>query len=1246
MQRIAIVLAAAFLVFPSPARGETFTFTASDNCHIGSHSSEQRMSGGNGAARGKIKGAEDYVLVNFDLAPIRGMTVTRAKLRLADAGADLVRVGLATVAAPWTGGANARFAKATDGGATWLARRSPDTPWAWRGSNLAHVTNGLCGSRSSVARATRAGGWYEIAVDPRVVEAAASGDQHGFCISEHDGWRRYAKWIGKQSGSVHNPRIFMRAQSGKAPVLIVEASRVDRTAPSRPGVRRVWRDNLQVGEVLLEITAGGDDGSRGRALYYDVRADRKRMPAWMMCAPAEAGTKQLMRLAELPPGRTVRIEIRAVDEAGNRSPAATTTARVTSLPDLPKATPHYTLGVGEPPSNDAIRVWAYPDLLKAHPVTGNLLEEGGYAKAAGGAYRKGNAVWDGKAGRVSLAACRDEWVAFQLAVENLGIGSLKGISVRWLGAEGISATLYREYYTLQKGNFYPDPLVDLALSKGAIDIPAADNAVAGQRVQSVYVDLLVARDARVGKHVGSVVVTAPGAKPLTVPVQIDVQAHQLSRKINYIVEFNHYCGYERQYAGAQAGPGGTNEKFRRVYYDYLATAHQNRCTFNGVYYSHSGNLNRPVPKISTVGGKARITDWSAFDTCYGPVLAGSIFKANHRSEQPQTHLGLSFHEGWPAHINSPGMFVSDRRKNPANEPMFTKAFEARAESVAADFAAHFRQKNWTRTQLQLYLNNKSNYKRADGKGGICYWRLDEPVYYSDYQALDYLGGLFRRGMAARGDVPVVFRADVSYPLYQDRILDRTMDLIVLGGPDQNEVTVRRNSDRYDGRPFRDGPQQIWEYGGLSRQGWPNVRYAAARVSSFLLGADGHIPWLCVGGTDDWRAQGDTSYTLMYNGESRYAPVKRAGVYPSLRLKAFRRGQQDVELVLAAIRAKNLSRDQFRRAIAPLANYRGRTKRAYADDAGVTQIDVDHVRLEATRQVARRMLGGPAPFTGSQTPPKATFGASVGKLGHTLTPDQKAAAARSAPTRERLKKLMTTRPAWADAAARIHKRFRGKPYYWACLGDSITYSRAFATPITYMKHADNLLFDRRQKITDSIRNRGPKYGCYSGWTSGDLLRAVPGVLRTYKPELAVVMIGTNDVGRNWNAAVYEKNLRAIVKACHDTGCVVILTTIPPRRGRMDRVAECNRVIHKLAAELKTPLIAYYETIMAESGGKWDGTFISRDGVHPNTAEPRGFYTWGSGKGGYELRNTLTAHMMTAVMRHTPLTPRHIRGGRDP
>ena len=110
MRRTAVVFTATCLAILTPAGGAPFTFKATDNCHVSEHSSERGMNAGNGAARGKVKGAQEFVLVNFDLSAIRGMTVTRARLRFADAGADLLRVGVSTVAARWSGGANARFA--------------------------------------------------------------------------------------------------------------------------------------------------------------------------------------------------------------------------------------------------------------------------------------------------------------------------------------------------------------------------------------------------------------------------------------------------------------------------------------------------------------------------------------------------------------------------------------------------------------------------------------------------------------------------------------------------------------------------------------------------------------------------------------------------------------------------------------------------------------------------------------------------------------------------------------------------------------------------------------------------------------------------------------------------------------------------------------------------------------------------------------------------------------------------------
>jgi len=60
---------------------------------------------------------------------------------------------------------------------------------------------------------------------------------------------------------------------------------------------------------------------------------------------------------------------------------------------------------------------------------------------------------------------------------------------------------------------------------------------------------------------------------------------------------------------------------------------------------------------------------------------------------------------------------------------------------------------------------------------------------------------------------------------------------------------------------------------------------------------------------------------------------------------------------------------------------------------------------------------------------------------------------------------------------------------------------------------------------------------------------------------------------------------------------ILSTIPPRRERNDRVIQLNDKIRTLTKELKIPLIDFYaETERRGPNGTWQNTMISEDGVH--------------------------------------------------
>lgn len=224
--------------------------------------------------------------------------------------------------------------------------------------------------------------------------------------------------------------------------------------------------------------------------------------------------------------------------------------------------------------------------------------------------------------------------------------------------------------------------------------------------------------------------------------------------------------------------------------------------------------------------------------------------------------------------------------------------------------------------------------------------------------------------------------------------------------------------------------------------------------------------------------------------------------------------------------------------------------------------------------------------------------------------------------------------WIEAMKAVHQEFTGTAGHIAQFGDSITYTMAFWKPFSWSDPDQYVPDDKLPKHPAAGRwrdvikgagdnGKGPEAGNYSGWRSSDLLKAVPKVLASTKPEAAIIMIGTNDAKGNQLASDYADHLEKIVSLCLEAKCVPILSTIPPMRGTPDSVAKTNDVILKLAAKLKLPLVDFHAAILANApGGKWDGTLISEDGVHPSGGETQNLSEENVKKSGLALRNRVT------------------------
>jgi hypothetical protein len=245
------------------------------------------------------------------------------------------------------------------------------------------------------------------------------------------------------------------------------------------------------------------------------------------------------------------------------------------------------------------------------------------------------------------------------------------------------------------------------------------------------------------------------------------------------------------------------------------------------------------------------------------------------------------------------------------------------------------------------------------------------------------------------------------------------------------------------------------------------------------------------------------------------------------------------------------------------------------------------------------------------------------------------------------------PGWAGAMAKAHAKFTGKKGTCALFGDSITVSLAFWAGLPHERKG---MDDEAKKDFEAVNKhmlrecwrdwRGPAFGNEGRMTIRWADANVEKWLKKLNPEVAVIMFGTNDLTAV-PLAEYEKKVRSVVKRCLDNGTVVILTTIPPRSGLLEKSKQYAEAVRKVAKELHVPLCDYHAAILERRPDDWDGaapkfkkyetyevpTLISTDGVHPSNPVKyaNDYSAEGLKSNGFVLRNYITMRSYAEVIR---------------
>jgi len=884
-----------------------------------SNAIEKEKSCNMGAApRIKLKIWQEFGIVDFDVSALKGRVIKEAwlvvkpagghKLGL-NAGSDLRWLSVSTVSHDWVEGKSRRYAHDTAGhGATFLESSYRRRNWGWDGARVWDVVLGNGNSLRFDGELKPARGRLRIKLDPQLVRALVADASHGLFLM--DG----TTYVGVNS-------YIATRETRAGPFLEVTLAGADKTPPAAPANLKVvpaprWATRT-LGAIGVRLTA-----PRG-AFAYDIRIDGSPLARWQVPFAAAAGKQQAFPVLDLPPGADVKVDVVAVDAAGNRSAWVSARGRTSpklTVPRLP-AYPFKPRG-GDTKRLGAARVWAFPEVTKVSPVDGSLI-----AEQMRGDIRRANAVWDGATGTIRLAAARGEIVSFQVAVE----GRVKGCSIRVTSLKGPGripdrgVRLWRNWYV----NGRPEYAIRL---RGAFDCPAADNDVAGQTLQAITVDYPIPPNAKAGEYRGSVTLAA-GRKTLRLPLKVKAYDVVIPDEIHFNPELNCY-----------GGPGRAGSE---QFIDSFRLAHYHRCTINRVPYNQRGRVHDDwAPRIDAAG---RVTDWTAFDRNLGGLLDGSWFTDNPRSGVPVPVLYLPLSEGWPKDFRKhyapgPGVPVNSKDRvqklrhdvlaRPIDDAL-DDAFQTAWKNSARDFVRHATAKRWNRTLFECYLNNKPKY-------GYTMWTLDEPTKYLDWAALNFFAGMykeavddpevytrrwhrdwFEKGLAGmKRDRPTfVFRGDISRLPWQGSVSDGQMNLMVLGGNIFGHPRLVRNARTRM-------PSLMVTYGSCNSPDRSNWESAAWCLKAYVHHADGVVPWQSLGGPDALR-RGDkpgSGNALIINAG------KHGHAVASFRVHALRRGAQDAELLRLLQLKRNWSREHIGLLVSQKVPLTTAFKQTFSDEA--------------------------------------------------------------------------------------------------------------------------------------------------------------------------------------------------------------------------------------------------------------------------------------------------------------------------
>ncbi|MCU0708065.1 MAG: DUF4091 domain-containing protein [Pirellula sp.] len=860
--------------------------------------------GSNGAApRMKLKSIQELSVIDFDPRAIEGREIIDAKLLLKVAGEEPIeRITLSTITNDWVEG-DATGYQILEGVSSFSHRRFPKEQW--HGTDLTSVCIGQGGSfyASVDAKPGDEQGWVELAVPEKILRARAAGLSYGIVLMDDTGstWTRDGERFdyklfpnrfvfSKDSNRSSEPYLLIQFGSERfdpkdaasiQPPQALLGKDADRQAPRS---RLLWRMREEDLKSLLGF----------RVLVDGMVVSPAEVPAWSQHRDGQF---------EMPIGpwfptqddrQPVKIEVHAFDRQGRMTAPARlewqpTRSDVVTLPQLQVAASSEAT-TASPSWSECLTgcgsAWSAIDPLDSWVPSAQQIVPHSREN-----YLRQNHLWNAQERTITLHAARGAWVGFQWVSKN----PIQQTACRFAWEPKLSQVPgvrieCSRYGLIPAGPHpLPDPVVPIAKGLTALEckLDAGDEPAIPS--QSWLFESYVPKETEAGTYHGRLEIERASER-MDIRVVLHVHDVVLPDRLSFLPEMNCYDLPENDL-------------------EYYKLGHRHRVVLNRLPYYQNGRL--AVDRCPEWrDGKF---DWERYDAHYEPLFTGQAFAELPRGSVPIECFYLPLHENWPSPMegNYNGSYWADQAFPESYRQKFIDAVEQSAD--------HFQTKGWMDTRFHVYLNNKVDFKKRGWSRGSSPWLLDEPANFQDYWALRYFALATAEGRSRLGNVQagskarLLFRGDISRPQWQRDTLDGLLDYAVISFSSFQEY----RSLVLD-RKFRDG-QEVVVYGSNNPIGTNNGMSVAWCWDAWSQGADGVVPWQTVGRQESWERADELSLFYPVNTVPSSKPV------PSIRLKAYCYGQQDVELLTQLSSKANVSRYALGEWIRPQLNLQSTAK---------------------------------------------------------------------------------------------------------------------------------------------------------------------------------------------------------------------------------------------------------------------------------------------------------------------------------